>query len=187
MVAHRHVPKANGGDYSTVATIGLTFLQASHDATGAIQRGMNAFYAEELGNLDTLFHAHAAARDSVHGDAMSYLYGKVIVMVATNATQTSVTTQSRIPSIVHQWRFKYEFSGGKLRNLPRHDQAPGSLCTFLNRAVDNNATDYMLFVQTEDFFVDPDPTVTITYRNFDRFDHTPFAVIRWSSWSHHSC
>jgi hypothetical protein len=50
-MAHRHVLKANGGDYSTVATIGLTFLQASHDATEAMQREMNSLYAEESGIL----------------------------------------------------------------------------------------------------------------------------------------
>jgi hypothetical protein len=49
--------------------------------------------------------------------------------------------------------------------------------TFLNRAVDNNTSDPLIFTQTEDFFVDPDPMIPITYWNFDHFSPTAFAAI----------
>jgi hypothetical protein len=75
-VVHPHVRKA-AGDYTTIATIGLSFLQSSHDSTGAKQRGMNAFYAEEVA-LDGIFHTDTTDRDSIAGDAATNLYSNII-------------------------------------------------------------------------------------------------------------
>jgi hypothetical protein len=104
---------------------------------------MNAFYAEELGNIDNLFHTDAANRDSVHGDAMANLYASIVDLVRANADQTPVATQNRIEAIVRAWRLKFEFSPGKFRNLPRHDQPPASLSTFLERAVASGTVDLL--------------------------------------------
>lgn len=176
MATHPPVP-SGAGDYTSISTIGITFLQASHDTTGSIQRGLNAFYAEELGNIDAIFHTSTVARDSIAGNAMDTLFVLIIAMVTANADHTPPASVGRIATIVRHWRIKFEFAGGKLRNLPRHDQAPGSLRTFLNRAVVNGVSDLMVYIQTEDFFVDPDPMIPITYRNFDHFSPTPFAAI----------
>jgi hypothetical protein len=62
---HLHVRKA-AGDYTTIATIGLSFLLSSHDSTGAIQRGMNASYAKEVA-LYGIFHTDATDRESIAG------------------------------------------------------------------------------------------------------------------------
>jgi hypothetical protein len=62
-VVHLHVRKAAG-------TTQLSFLQSSHDSTGAIQRGMNAFYAEEVA-LNGIFHTDATDMVSVAGDAVT--------------------------------------------------------------------------------------------------------------------
>jgi hypothetical protein len=122
--------------------------------------------------------SHAAApRDHISGDAMAHLYSKMIAMVTANADQTPAASVGRIATIVRLWRLKFDFDKGKLRNLPRHDAAPGSLRTFFQRAVVAGTIDLMIYVQTEDFFIDPDPMVTITYRNFDHFSSTPFAVV----------
>jgi hypothetical protein len=176
MAAHASVTKA-AGSYATLVTIGMNFLQSSHDTTGSIARGMNSFYAEELPDLGDFFAQVAVPRDTVVGNAMELLYDKVIAVVTDIADQTPPAAVGRIAGIVRQWRFKYEFTRGKLRNLPRHDAAPGAFCTFLNRAVDANITDLQIYVQTEDFFQDPDPMLVITYRNFEHFSNVPFAVL----------
>jgi len=107
-----HVPKDGGGDYTSIKTVGLNFLQASHDAHGAIQRGLNAFYAEELNNIDGLFYKVTTDRDNVAGDAMASLYTKITELVTTNADQTPVATHGMISVIARHWRLKYEFSPG---------------------------------------------------------------------------
>jgi hypothetical protein len=53
--AHPHAA-AGGTAYTRLTSIGLTSLQASHHVSCALQGGLNAFYAEELGNSDGLFH-----------------------------------------------------------------------------------------------------------------------------------
>ena len=173
---HPHL--ASGGvDYTTINSIGVTFLQASHDVHGSMERGLNAFYSEQLRSVDPLFHQDANPRDHIHGDAMSRLYDLVIEMVTANADQTPPGSVGRIANIVRGWRFKFEFTAGKYRNLPKHDAAANSFQVFLNRAVGRNETDLMIYIQTEDFYVDPDPMLVITYRNFDHFSSTPFAVL----------
>jgi hypothetical protein len=128
-VVHLHVSKA-ASDYTTIATIGLSFLQSSHDSTGAIQRGMNAFYAKEVA-LYGIFHTDATDMDSIAGNAATNLYNNIIAMVTAQADQTPVPSQGRIANIVRRWRLKFEFTPGKFRNLPQSGQAPGSLTTFL--------------------------------------------------------
>jgi hypothetical protein len=141
-VVHLHVRKA-AGDYTTIATIGLSFLQSSHDSTGAIQRGMNAFYAEEVA-LYGIFRTDATDMDSVAGDAVTNLYNNIVAMVTVQADQTPVPTQGRIANIVRRWRLKFEFTPGKFHNLPQSGQAPGSLTTFFTRAVAGGDTDLMI-------------------------------------------
>jgi hypothetical protein len=174
-VVHPHVRKA-AGDYTTIATTGLSFLQSSHDSTRAIQCGMNAFYAEEVA-LDGIFHTDATDRDSIAGDAATNLYKNKIAMVTAQADQTPVPTQGRIANIVRRWRLKFEFTPGKFRNLPQSGQAPSSLITFFTRAVAGAVTDLMIHVQTEDFFIDPNPGAVVTYRNFDHFSATLFVRV----------
>ena len=110
-MSHANIKKTNG-DYSTISTIGLTFLQSSHDATGALMRGINAFYAEEVGNIDDLFATDVADRDSIHGQAMARLYDKIIAMVTSHADQTPVASQAKISVFVRHWRLKYDLSNG---------------------------------------------------------------------------
>jgi hypothetical protein len=124
---------------------------------------MNAFYAEEVA-LDGIFHTDATDRDSIAGDAATNRYKNKIAMVTAQADQTPVSTQGRIANIVRRWRLKFEFTPGKFRNLPQRGPAPSFLITFFTRAVAGAVIDLMIHVQTEDFFIDPNPGAVVTYR-----------------------
>jgi hypothetical protein len=108
---------------------------------------------------------------------MELLYNDIITLVTANADQTPPAAVGRLPPFVRRWRLKYEFENGRYRNRPLHDAAPGSLRTFLPRAVATHNIDLTSYVQTEDFYVDPDPMIVVTYRNFEHFHDRPFAAV----------
>ncbi|KAG7369542.1 reverse transcriptase RNA-dependent DNA polymerase [Nitzschia inconspicua] len=174
---HSHLPHPSGGDYTSIRSIGLSFLRASHDVSGSMQRGLSNVYAEDIGSIDALFHTATADRDHVAGDAMDTLYSLVVAMVETQASETPVATQPRIPVIVNSWRLKYHFENGHYRNLPLRTGGPGILQQFLDRSITAKESDPMIYVQTSNFYVTPDPSVHVTFRNFDHFDSSPFPVV----------
>ncbi|KAG7341265.1 GAG-pre-integrase domain containing protein [Nitzschia inconspicua] len=149
---HSNLPHPSGGDYTSIWSIGLSFLRAAHDVSGSMQRGLSSVDAEDLGSIDALFHRDNVDRDHVAGDAMDTLYSLVVTMVESQASETPATTKPRIPVIVNSWRF-------------------------LDRAIAANKSDPMLYVQTASYYITDDPRVHVTYRNFDHFDSSPFPVV----------
>ncbi|KAG7341209.1 hypothetical protein IV203_023160 [Nitzschia inconspicua] len=154
---HSPLPHPSGGDYTFIRSIGLSFLRASHDVSGSMQRGLSNVYAEDLGSINALFHTATAARDHVAGDAMDTLYSLVVAMVETQASETPVVTRPRIPVIVDSWRLKYHLVNSHYRNLPLSTGGPGIFQQFLDRSIAANESDPMIYVQTSNFYVTRDP------------------------------
>ncbi|KAG7374842.1 reverse transcriptase RNA-dependent DNA polymerase [Nitzschia inconspicua] len=170
---HSPLPHPSGGDYTSIRSIGLSFLRAAHDVSGSMQRGLSSVYAEDLGSIDALFHRDNVDRDHVAGDAMDTLYS----LMESQASETPATTTPRIPVIVNSWRLRYHFENGHYRNLPPRNGGPGVFQQFLDRAIAANESDPMLYVQTASFYITDDPRVHVTYRNFDHFNSSPFPAV----------
>ncbi|KAL3926123.1 MAG: hypothetical protein SGARI_005703, partial [Bacillariaceae sp.] len=104
------VRKADGGDYSSISSIGIHFLPPTHDVDGSIERGMNNFYAEQLDDISGVFcNDGGTARDAVHAHAMEFIYDQIIAKVTAIADQTDPLNVGRIGPIVKGWRLKYIF------------------------------------------------------------------------------
>lgn len=170
-LVHPNVPASGRINFTSIQSISIRFLRASHDDTGAIQRGMNSWNGHELGAIDDLFITNKSPRDHINVDAMALIYDKIIALVTSSAThQTPVSDVGRIARIVRRWQLKYELGDGKFHDLPPYDAPPGSLQTFFRHAVRDNTHDLLIHVMPEDFCANQDPDVSlISYGNFSNF------------------
>lgn len=156
------------GQWSTIESFFLRFINNSQGTTLEEVKGLNSCYSADLASFDLIFTDQT--KTCLVSDYAQVIHTLLVTQMKAKATNT--TYPARIPSIVRAFELKY-ISEPECVYRPIED---GGLAAALNEAVERGETHVTIYIESDKIHFDGRVT-SIDYRNFDHLSLIEFPPV----------